>query len=109
MQPAALGCRGSGLPSLSPFQACVRSSLSSSLALAGRDAGEQPLGALPGPLMRESGAPVQPRSRMVPQHAALGSGLGGGVLAGPSSLCPPWVGAAATFGVTRHAPAPLVR
>src|SRR6266571_7831341 len=109
LQPTDLGCRGSVLPSLSPFHACVRSSLSSSLDLSGSDAGDQPLGAWPGPRMRESGAHVQPRSRMVHQHAALGSGLGGVVLAWPSSLCPPWVGAAATFGVTRHASDPLVR
>src|SRR5713226_5713033 len=75
----------------------------------GSDAGDQPLGALPGPLVRESGAHVQPRSRIVHQHAALVSGLGGVLLAWTTSLCPPLVGAAAAFGVTRHAPDPVVR
>jgi len=66
-------------------------------------------GALPGPLMRELGTHVQPRSRMVSQPAALVSGLGGVLRAWTSSLCPPWVGASASFGVTRPAPAPVVR
>src|SRR4249920_3171109 len=104
MQPDNLGCRGSVLSRLWPFHACVRSPLSSSVDLAGCDAGDQPLGALPGPLMRESGTHVQPRSRIVDQHAALVSGLGGVVLAWTSSLCPPLVGASALFGMTRRAP-----
>jgi len=109
MQPDDLGCRGSVLSGLWPFQACVRSPLSSSLDLAGSDSGDQPPGALPGPLMRESGTHGQPRSRMVSQQAALVSGLGGVLLAWTSSLCPPLVGASASFGVTRPAPDPVVR
>src|SRR5437879_4195891 len=77
--------------------------------LSGSDSGDQPPGALPGPLMRESGPHGQPRSRIVSQHAALVSGLGGVLLAWTSSLCPPLVGASASFGVKRHAPDPVVR
>src|SRR4030095_16602461 len=107
MPPADFGCRGSVLPSLYPFHARLRSSLSSSLDLSGSDAGAQPLGALPGPLMRESGAHGQPRSRIVHQHAALVSRLGCVLLAWTSSLCPPLVGAAAHFAVTKHGSTPL--
>src|SRR5256712_3676564 len=109
MQPDDLGGRGSVLSGLGPLHACVRSPLSSSLDLSGSDSGDQPPGALPGPLMRESGPHVQPRSRIVSQHAALVSGLGCVLLAWTSSLCPPLVGASASFGVKRHIPDPIVR
>src|SRR5215813_10618010 len=52
--------------------------------------------------MRESETHVQPRSRIVYQHAALVSGLGCVLLAWTSSLCPPLVGASAAFGITYH-------
>src|SRR6516225_2992970 len=90
-----------------PLYVRLRSPLSSSLDLSGSDSGDQPPGTLPGPRMRESGTYVQPRSRIVYQYAALVSGLGCVLLAWTSSLCPPLVGAAAAFGVTRHAPNPV--
>src|SRR4030095_9488936 len=77
--------------------------------LEGADAGGQPPGALSGALVRASGAHLQPRSRMVHQHAALVSGLGGVVLARPSPLCPPLVGIPASGSMTGPAPDPVVR
>src|SRR6266851_541761 len=91
------------------LHARVRPPLSSSLDVAGADAGGQPPGALSGALVRESGAPLQPRSRIVHQHAALVSGLGGVVLARPSPLCPPLVGTPAACRMKGHAPDPVVR
>ena len=59
------------MPGLCTLHARVRPPLSSSLDVAGADASGQPPGALSGALVRESGAYLQPRSRIVDQHAAL--------------------------------------
>src|SRR6266581_915967 len=74
----------------------------------GRRSG-QTAGALARRLVREAGADLQARSRIVPQHAALVYRLGCVVLAGPAPLCPSLVSASAAFGVTGHAPDPVVR
>src|SRR5947208_15679577 len=67
----------------------LRSSLSSSLDIARADASRQPSGALFRPHMRESGADLQPRSRIVHQHAPLVYGVGRVLLAWPSPMCSP--------------------
>src|SRR2546425_9863923 len=72
--------------------------------LEGPTTGGQPSGTLSRRLMHESRAYLQPRSRIVPQHAALVYRLGGVVLAGPSPLCPSLVSAAAAFGVKGDPP-----
>src|SRR4030095_3456595 len=91
------------------LHARMRPPLSSSLDVGGADAGGQPPGALSGALVRESGARVQPRSRIVHQSAALVSGLGCVLLARPSAFFSPLVGTSASFRVTGHPPDPIVR
>src|ERR1700704_1719455 len=97
------------MPGLFMLHARVRPSLSSSLDVAGADTGGQPPRALSGALVRESGAPLQPRSRIGHQHAALVSGLGCVVLARPSPLCPALVSIPASCSMKGHAPDPVVR
>src|SRR5215471_9369585 len=87
----------------------VRSSLSSSLDIARADASGEPSGALSRPHMRESGADLQPRSRIVHQHAPLVYGVGRVLLAWPSPMCPPLVGPSASGGVTGYLQHPAVR
>src|SRR4030095_11515929 len=55
------------------------------------------------------GAHLQPRSRIVHQHAPLVYRLGFIVLAWPSPLCPPLVGASDSSGVKRQPPDHVVR
>ena len=57
------------------------------------DAGGEPSGALSRSLVRESGTHLQPRNRIVYQHAPLVYGLGCVVLAWSAPLCPSLVGA----------------
>jgi hypothetical protein len=104
-----LGRPGPLVPGLRTCYARLRPPLSSSLDVAGADAGRQPPGALSRRRMRESGGHVQPRGRIVHQSAALGAGLGGVLWARPAPRCPPLVGPPASCSMKGHAPAPVVR
>src|SRR5262249_4947493 len=63
----------------------------------------------PEPHVRQSGTDLQPRGRMVDQHAPLVYRLGCVVLAWASPLCPSLVGASTTGGITGHLSYPVVR
>src|SRR4029450_6597444 len=82
------GCRGLLVSCVCPLHVRLRPSLSSSVDLGRADTGGQPCGTLSRRLMRESRAYLQPRSRIVPQHAALVDRLGCVLLAGAAPLWP---------------------
>src|SRR5262249_16949452 len=109
LQTDCFGRPGPLVPGLRTGYARVRPPLSSSLDVAGADAGGQPPGALSRRLMREQGVVVELWRRMVHQYAALVSGLGCVLLARPSPLCPPLVGPPASCSMKGHAPDPVVR